>query len=72
MENHNETFGAICWATEDLENALDVNDLPVTEENVANLFNALNHHSFTDCMISAGWDYIYELIFTLKQRGQLK
>lgn len=61
----NELFGAVVWATEDLENALETEGYPVTEENVADLFNAVNSHHFTDYIISAGWDFIYQALASL-------
>lgn len=55
-------FGVVRWCSEDIKNALEVKSIPVTPENVGKLLDAVNTHHFTDHMISAGWDYIYEMI----------
>ena len=57
-----EWFGEVKWSREDLENALEVQGYPVTENNVKKLYNMVNNHWFTDYMIEAGWDYMYGYI----------
>lgn len=55
-------FAKVEWCAEDIENALEVSSIPATEENIATVLNALDNHFFTDYLISAGWDYIYQTI----------
>lgn len=55
-------FGMVRWCEDDLKNALEVQDYPATENNVAKLRCLCDHHSFEDRMIERGWDHIYTLI----------
>lgn len=57
-------FGEVKWSKEDLENALEVQGYPVTENNVKKLHNMINNHWFTDYMIKMGWQYMYDNIGT--------
>lgn len=57
-----EWFGKVRWCEEDLANALEVQGYPVTENNIAKLRAMCEHHFFTDCMIEAGWEYMYSNI----------
>ena len=57
-----EWFGQVRWCEEDLKNALECCDYPVTENNIAKLYALCDKHWFTDCMIEAGWQYMYENI----------
>ena len=61
-EENEKWFGVVRWCSEDIADALKENSIPVTPENVAKLLNAVDTHHFTDYMISAGWDFIYEMI----------
>ena len=61
-EENEKYFGVVGWCSEDIENALEVRSVPVTAENVGKLLDAVNTHFFTDHMISAGWDYIYDIM----------
>lgn len=58
----NEWFGQVRWCEEDLRNALECCDYPVTENNIAKLYAICDKHWFTDVMIEAGWQYMYENI----------
>lgn len=71
MEN-TEWFGCVRWCKEDLEEALKRNGYPVSDDNVNELFCQLQHHSFTDCMIAAGWDFIEDTISNLAFDGKIK
>lgn len=64
VEEYDETewFGKVRWCEEDLKNALENQGYPATEDNIAKLYSLCSHHSFTDCMIEQGWDYIYSQI----------
>lgn len=62
MSKKSEWFGVVRWCDEDLENALEEKGLKVTKKKIAQLRKKLEHHSFTDYMIGAGWDYIYSAI----------
>lgn len=64
MANNKETewFGMVRWCEDDLKNALEVQGYPVTENNIAKLYNICSHHSFEDCMIEAGWEFMYNNI----------
>ena len=55
-------FGEVHWCEEDLVNALEVQGYPATENNIAKLSMACEHHSFVDCMIEAGWEFMYNTI----------
>lgn len=57
--NDEEWFGQVRWCDEDLENALEVQGYPVTENNIEKLRASCNNHWFTDYMIEAGWNYMY-------------
>ena len=60
--NHTEWFGMVRWCESDIEEALRYQGYPVTENNIAKLYNLLNSHWFTDHMIEAGWEYMYDQI----------
>ena len=60
--NDDEWFGQVRWCDEDLENALEVQGYPVTENNIEKLRAWCNTHGFTDDMIEAGWKYMYNTI----------
>lgn len=54
-----EWFGIVRWCEDDLKMALEQQGYPVTENNIAKLRAMCEHHFFTDCMIEAGWEYMY-------------
>ena len=54
-----EWFGKVRWCEEDLKEALRTQGYPVTENNVAKLYDRCSKHWFTDHMIEAGWEYMY-------------
>lgn len=60
--NDEEWFGQVRWCEDDLKNALEVQGYAVTENNIAKLYGLCQHHSFTDCMIEAGWEHMYNNI----------
>lgn len=60
-------FGIVRWCDEDLANALTGHGYQASEDNIAELRTKLEHHSFTDHMISAGWDFIESCIFDIEQ-----
>lgn len=64
MDNANNTewFGVVRWCEDDLKNALEVVGYPVTENNISKLYAVCNSHWFTDHMIEAGWEYMYDNI----------
>ena len=62
MSNKKEYFGEVKWNEEDLVNALECMDYPVTENNIAKLYAICSSHWFTDYMIEAGWNYMYSRI----------
>ena len=57
-----EWFGQVRWCEEDLINALECCDYPVTDNNIAKLYAICDKHWFVDVMIEAGWQYMYENI----------
>lgn len=57
-----EWFGQVRWCEEDFETALKENGYPVTENNINKLMAACQSHWFTDHMVEAGWEYIYNNI----------
>lgn len=57
-----EWFGQVRWCEEDIKAALEDRGYPVTENNIAKLSNLCNSHWFTDHMIEAGWEYMYNNI----------
>ena len=57
-----EWFGQVRWCDEDLENALEMQGYPATENNIEKLRAWCNTHGFTDDMIEAGWKYMYNTI----------
>lgn len=72
MKEKNEWFGIVRWCKEDLKAALENNGYPVNDNNVDELFVHLQHHSFTDYMISAGWDFIDNTISELAFDGKIE
>ena len=57
-----EWFGEVRWCEDDLKAALAEQGYPTTENNIAKLYAACDHHRFADQMIESGWDYIYNQI----------
>lgn len=55
-------FGIVMWCDEDLKNALEVQSLPPTEQNIGTLRRFVDKHWFDDIMVERGWDYIYDTI----------
>ena len=61
--NKEEYFGKIRWCKNDIADALDMRNYPMTKNNIDIIYDALtNNHSFVDHMIESGWDYIYSQI----------
>ena len=61
-EKEPEWFGVVRWCEADLKSALEDQGYPVTENNIAKLYEEVSTHWFTDHMISAGWEYMYDQI----------
>lgn len=61
-EEEEEWFGQVRWCEDDLKAALEAQGYPVTENNIAKLYALCDRHWFTDRMIEAGWEYIYDNI----------
>ena len=57
-----ESFSEVKWYEEDLANALECCDMPVTENNMEKLRNIVDCHWFVDYMIQAGFEYMYNAI----------
>ena len=57
-----EYFGDVVWCEDDLKTALKDQGYPATENNIEKLYNLCNNDQFTDHMIEAGWEYIYDNI----------
>ena len=57
-----EWFGEVKWHEDDLKNALEMMDYPVTENNVKKLYDVCNSHWFTDYIIEQGFEYMYSHI----------
>ena len=57
-----EWFGVVRWCDDDIKNALEIQGIAVTENNVDKLHRMCSHHSFTDMMIEQGWEFIYSMI----------
>ena len=60
--DNTEWFGIVRWCEADVRNALEIQDYPVTENNIEKLIALCNSHWFTDHMIEAGWEWIYNNI----------
>ena len=56
--NNTEWFGVVRWCEGDLKAALQERGYPVTENNIAKLYGICSHHSFEDCMVDAGWNFM--------------
>lgn len=52
-------FGKVRWCDADIEEALLYKVLDPSPENIAAVRTRLAHHSFNDCMVEAGWNYIH-------------
>ena len=66
MTKEKSKFAEIYWEESDLENALDVQEFDTSERNIAELYNHINKERLVDVMIEAGWNYIYDVIWTIK------
>ena len=62
IEERYNRFGMVAWTAEDVAAALKNAGYSDDLENVAIISSALGHHSFTDCMIEAGWEHIDTII----------
>lgn len=62
MENKNDWFGIVRWCEDDLINALEVMEYPVTENNIAKLRKLCESNAFIGVMVEAGWDFMYNKI----------
>lgn len=65
MMNNNEKedwFGKVRWCNEDIKAAMEGRGIDPSQEDIFEIRNKLEHHSFTDHMISAGWDFINQVI----------
>ena len=71
MENK-EWFGIVRWSADDVASALESNGYPVSEDNIDEVVCQLEHHSFVDYMIAAGWDFIDGVISDLSNEGKLE
>lgn len=58
LDREVNTFGCVRWMNEDIADALESADVPVTEENVTAVRAKCEHHAFTDAQIDTGWSYI--------------
>lgn len=71
-----DEFGKVTWIPEDLENALEVQDVKATPENVQKLFeyfdNVKNAERFEEAMIEAGWNFIYSVINEMYDKGEFE
>ncbi len=57
-----EFFGEVKWYKDDLVNALECCNYPLTENNIEKLYNLCNNHWFVDYMIEMGFEYMYNHI----------
>ena len=62
VHTEDKWFGKVRWCIEDLENALETQGYPVTENNVSKLYELCSKHWFEDHMIEIGWEYMYNHI----------
>lgn len=60
-----DKFSEVYWTESDLSNALSVQDWPATDRNIQLLWEQIDPQVLEEVMISAGWDYIYDKIFSL-------
>jgi hypothetical protein len=60
--NNTEWFGVVRWCEDDLKDALATVGYPVTDNNISKLYDICNSHWFTDHMVQAGWEYMYDNI----------
>lgn len=71
-----DEFGKVTWIPEDLENALEVQDVKATPENVQKLLeyfdNVKNAERFEEAMIEAGWNFIYSVINEMYDKGEFE
>lgn len=74
FEEQNNCFGTVTWTVEDLENALETQEVPITKENITALYDAVqeNIDKLTEKMIEAGWNYIYDIISDAVRWGELE
>lgn len=71
-----DEFGKVTWIPEDLENALEVQDVKATPENVQKLLEYFDHvknaERFEEAMIEAGWNFIYSVINEMYDKGEFE
>ena len=76
LYNHNEDtierFSEVYWSESDIVNALDIAGLATTDENVWELYGEIDTEALQDCMVQAGWEYIYAARDYLERKGRLK
>ena len=68
-----EKIAHIWWEKADCENALELREIPVTEENIRALWEAMdaNKDRIVEAMCMAGWDVVYDILDDVAISGDL-
>lgn len=74
LENKHNCFGTVTWTMEDLESALENEDVPATKENLSFLYDVINYdiEKFQSAIVQEGLYYIYGVIRDLAECGDLE
>lgn len=65
-------FAETSWSEEDMENVLDLAEIPITAENLDTFFDAIDEDDLIEAMIEAGWGYLYYIRDELERKGKFK
>lgn len=70
----NGTIAEISWCKDDAKNALDLREIPLTDENIDILFDNMDifEERIMDAMCEAGWSVINDILEDLIEIGEIK
>lgn len=66
MKLTKDEFAGVCWSDEDIEQALLDDGADITKENIKIVKENINEKHLTEAMITAGWDYLHNLLSELQ------
>lgn len=62
IEKNETHFGIVRWCNEDIESALQDEEVEPTEELIGKVRDRLDNHWFSDFMIEHGWEYVHQTV----------
>ena len=54
-------FAETSWSEEDIENVLDLADIPLTKENLSTFYDAIDEDNLIGAMVNSGWEYLHDI-----------